>query len=98
MVTIQNDDDIVVDYGLGHVHFERRATDDGHIEAASQFTSSALQGGIKLEVWESQGVIDKLRTLILMEDGGWDPYSATASTQSPSFDDPPTYSNAVLRG
>jgi hypothetical protein len=89
------DDDVVVGYGLSHAHFggdgEKKPVDDAY-----DFIFSALQGRVKIDVWEkADGTIDRTRTSIMVEDGGWESYTADAPSPSPSFDEPPTYTKLL---
>jgi hypothetical protein len=43
-----------------------------------------------VEIWRVGDKIDRVRTSILAEGGGWDTYSTSASTPSVAFDDEPT--------
>jgi hypothetical protein len=85
-VCVAADDEVVVDYGLGHVHFPGGAGLDGLLD----FIYAALQGGVMVEVWNIDGWIDRSRTSILMQGGGWRTYSTTASTEPATFDDEPS--------
>jgi hypothetical protein len=89
------DDEVVVDYGLSHAHFggdgEKKRLDDAY-----DFIFSALQGGVKIEVWEKpDGTIDRTRTSIMVDDGAWESYTTHAASQSPSFEEPPTYTKLL---
>jgi hypothetical protein len=88
-VRVAPDDDVVVDYGLGHVHFAGGRGSGGAGEVFD-FIYSALQGGVMVEVWTVGGTVTRVRTLILAEGGGWDTVSTTALTSSVAFDDEPT--------
>jgi hypothetical protein len=88
-VRVAANDEIVVDYGVGHVHFAEGRGLDGTNEVYD-FIYAALQGGVMVEVWRVGDEIDRVRTLILASGGGWRTYSTTASTQSVTFDDEPT--------
>jgi hypothetical protein len=85
-VRVAADDEVVVDYALGHAHFPGGHDLDGLLD----FIYAALQGGVMVEVWNSGGSIDRSRTSILMQEGGWRTYSTTASTESATFDDEPS--------
>ena len=81
------DAEIVVDYGLSHAHSGKRA-EDRPLDDAYDFIYSALQGGVKVEVWDRpDATIERTRTCILIEDRGWEPYTAEAPRPAPSFDD-----------
>ncbi len=88
-VRVAANDEVVVDYGLSHVHFAGGRGSDGAAEVYD-FIYAALQGGVMVEVWRVGDEIDRVRTLILAAGGGWRTYSTTASTPSVTFDDEPT--------
>jgi hypothetical protein len=88
-VRVSADDEVVVEHGLGHVHFSDGRGQEG-VDAIFDFIYAALQGGVMVEVWNVDSSIDRTRTSILAEGGGWRTYSTTASTESATFDDEPT--------
>lgn len=88
-VRVAADDEVVVDYGLGHVHFPGGRGLDG-LDELFDFIYAALQGGVMVEVWRVGGSIDRSRTSILAQGGGWRTYSTTASTEPATFDDEPS--------
>jgi hypothetical protein len=89
------EDDVVVEYGLGHAHFGG-GVEKTPLGDANSFIFSALQGGVKIEVWEKPGgTIDRTRTLILAVDGAWDPLTTVATNPSVSFDTSPTYTRVL---
>lgn len=88
-VRVTGEGEVVIDYGLSHVHFAGGRGSD-RADEVYNFIYSALQGGVMVEVWSVGDRIDRSRTLILAEGGGWNTYSTTASTPSVTFDDEPT--------
>jgi hypothetical protein len=93
-VSVANDE-VVVDYGLSHAHFGGDG-EEKRVDEACDFIFSALQGRVKIEVWEkADGTIDRTRTSIMVEDGAWEFYTADAPSPSPSFDEPPTYTKLL---
>jgi hypothetical protein len=90
------EDDVVVEYGLGHAHFGGAVEEKTPLGDANSFIFSALQGGVKIEVWEKPGgTIDRTRTSILAVDGTWDPLTTVATNPSVSFDTSPTYTRVL---
>jgi hypothetical protein len=89
-VRIAADDEVVVDYGPGHVHFPGGHREEG-LDVIFDFIYAALQGGVMVEVWKDGDSIDRVRTSILAEGGGWRIYSTTTSTDPATFDDEPSY-------
>ena len=85
-VQVAADDEVVVDYGLGHVHFPEGRGLNGLFD----FIYAALQGGVMVEVWKVGDSTDRSRTSILAKGGGWRPYSATAPTEPATFDGEPS--------
>ena len=57
---------------------------------------AAFQVGGMVEVWEDGDSLDRVRTSIQAEGGGWRTYSSTTSTDAATFDDEP--SNRRLLG
>ncbi|MEP6753249.1 MAG: hypothetical protein ABI959_10945 [Candidatus Dormiibacterota bacterium] len=94
-VRIAADDEVVVDYGPGHVHFPGGHAQQG-LDDVLDFIFAAFQGGVMVEVWKEGDSIDRVRTSIQAEGGGWRTYSSTTSTDSATFDDEP--SNRRLLG
>jgi len=88
-VRVAADDEVVVDYGPGHVHFSGGRGQEG-LDDIFDFIYAALQGGVMVEVWKAGSSIDRVRTSILAEGGEWRTYSTTASTEPATFDDEPT--------
>jgi hypothetical protein len=89
-VRIAADDQVVVDYGPGHVHFSV-GQDEDRLDVLFDFIYAALQGGVMVEVWQVGDSIDRVRPSILAEGGGWRIYSTTTSTDPATFDDEPSY-------
>jgi hypothetical protein len=89
-IRVADDDEVVVDYGPGHVHFTGGRSQEG-LDQVFDFIYAALQGGVMIEVWEVARSIDRARASILAEGGGWRTYSITASTEKATFDDEPSY-------
>jgi hypothetical protein len=88
-IRVAPDDEIVVDYGPGHIHFPGDRGQEG-LNGVLDFIYAALQGGVMVEVWKAGAAIDRVRASILAEGGGWRTYSITASTDTPNFDDEPS--------
>jgi hypothetical protein len=68
--------DLIVDYLFGHAHFHE---DDGEdwLDEALSFVASALQGGVKVELWETHDEPVASRTWVLADDGDWMKHSTT---------------------
>jgi hypothetical protein len=76
------DSSVTVDYQVGHVHFYADEKVD-ELDHALSFIASALQGGIKIELWEDKGEPLASETWVLEDDGEWISYSQTVYQKVP---------------
>ena len=89
---------VVIDHGYGHLHFSEDKSPDW-VDEALQFLYSALQGGVKVDVWEQDGELEKSMTFILLKGGEtWGEYVGWARTPDPSFDGLPTETRILTFG
>ncbi|CAN5848793.1 hypothetical protein BH23ACT12_BH23ACT12_22390 [soil metagenome] len=83
-ILVRQEEEITIDYEYGHVHFNASVGADW-VDQALEFLYSALQAGVKVEIWATGDKLQQSRALILLENGDWHPFptwSATPDAQS----------------
>lgn len=93
LVIAIGDDTVDVDYGWAHETFD--VADDDGLDWALQFILSALQGGVKVEVFRSWGRVRKVRTHVLMEGENWQHAFTMGMFIPPGFRDPQPTTHVV---
>lgn len=88
VIVVRSDDEIVMDYGYGHLHFAPEAGNDW-IGQALEFLYGALQGGVKIEIWATGDKLEQSRALLLLENGDWYPLPMWSATPDPEAARPP---------
>lgn len=88
-ILVTSDTEITVDYEYGHLHFNREVGTDW-VDQALDFLYGALQGGVKVEIWSTDGRLEHSRALILLENGDWHPFPLWSTTPTPGPSGEPT--------
>jgi len=88
-VLVCGDEEITIDYEYGHVHFTPKKGTDW-ISQSLDFLYGALQGGVRVQMWADAGRLTHSRALILLDNGGWQPYPLWSSHPDEEPDGEPT--------